>query len=74
MPSEPWINIHRLPLSRRISRVLVLVPESLVHQWFVKTLRRFNLWFHIFDEERAEAIEETAPEVNPFPDNQLILC
>ena len=71
---EACLIIHRLLLSGRISRVLILVPESLVHQWFVETLRRFNMWFHIFDEERAEAIEETAPEGNPFLDNQLILC
>ncbi|MEL6132578.1 MAG: RNA polymerase-associated protein RapA [Bacteroidota bacterium] len=71
---EACLIVHRLLLSGRISRVLILVPESLVHQWFVEMLRRFNLWFHIFDEERCAALEESAPEGNPFLDDQLIIC
>lgn len=71
---EACLILHRLLLSGRIARVLILVPESLVHQWFVEILRRFNLWFHIFDEERCEALDESAPEGNPFLDDQLIIC
>jgi len=71
---EACLILHRLLLSGRISRVLILVPESLVHQWFVEVLRRFNLWFHIFDEERCLALDESAPEGNPFLDDQLIIC
>ncbi len=71
---EACLILHRLLLSGRISRVLILVPDSLVHQWFVEMLRRFNLWFHIFDEERCAAIEDGAPEGNPFLDDQLIIC
>lgn len=71
---EACLIIHRLLLSGRISRVLILVPESLVHQWFVEVLRKFNMWFHIFDEERCEALEGGAPDGNPFLANQLIIC
>jgi ATP-dependent helicase HepA len=71
---EACLVLHRLILTGRTERVLVLVPESLVHQWFVELLRRFNLWFHIFDEERCAAIEDADPEANPFLDDQLILC
>ncbi|MEO1416922.1 MAG: RNA polymerase-associated protein RapA [Bacteroidota bacterium] len=71
---EACLILHRLLLNGRISRVLILVPDSLVHQWFVEMLRRFNLWFHIFDEERCVALEESAPEGNPFLDDQLIIC
>lgn len=71
---EACLILHRLLLSGRISRVLILVPDSLVHQWFVEILRRFNLWFHIFDEARCASLEESAPEGNPFLDDQLILC
>ncbi|MEO0473324.1 MAG: SNF2-related protein, partial [Bacteroidota bacterium] len=71
---EACLILHRLLLKGRISRVLILVPESLVHQWFVEMLRRFNLWFHIFDSERCEALEESAPDGNPFLDDQLIIC
>lgn len=71
---EACLIVHRLLLTGRVQRALVLVPESLVHQWFVELLRRFNLWFHIFDEERCQAIEAADPEVNPFLDDQLVLC
>ncbi len=71
---EACLILHRLLLSGQVSRVLILVPDSLVHQWFVEVLRRFNLWFHIFDEERCAALEESAPEGNPFLDDQLVIC
>ncbi len=71
---EACLILHRLLLSGRISRVMILVPESLVHQWFVEVLRRFNLWFHIFDEERCASIDDSAPDGNPFLDDQLIIC
>ena len=71
---EASLILHRLLLSGRISRVLILVPAPLVHQWFVEVLRRFNLWFHIFDEERCAALEDSAPQGNPFFDDQLVIC
>lgn len=71
---EACLILHRLLLSGQVSRILILVPDSLVHQWFVEMLRRFNLWFHIFDEERCAALDENAPEGNPFLDDQLIIC
>jgi len=52
------------------SRVLIVVPESLLHQWLVEMLRRFNLRFSLLDEARCEAIEED----NPFLSEQLVLC
>ncbi|MDB6022896.1 MAG: helicase domain protein, partial [Pedosphaera sp.] len=71
---EACLILHRLILTGRAQRVLILVPDSLVHQWFVELLRRFNLWFHIFDEERCEAIETANPDLNPFLDDQLVLA
>jgi len=70
---EACLILHRLLLSGRANRILVLVPESLVHQWFVEMLRRFNVWLHIFDEERCAAIETGEPGANPFLDDQLVL-
>ena len=71
---EACLILHRLLLSGQVSRVLILVPDSLIHQWFVEMLRRFNLWFHIFDEERCASLDESAPEGNPFLDDQLVIC
>ena len=71
---EAGLIVHRQLVTGRAARVLILVPESLVHQWFVELLRKFNLWVHIFDEERCAAIEKGLPEANPFLDDQVILC
>ncbi len=71
---EACLILHRLLVTGRISRVLILVPESLIHQWFVEVWRKFNLWFNIFDEERCAALENGAPDGNPFLDDQLIIC
>ena len=51
-------------------RQLIIVPESLLHQWLVEMLRRFNLRFSIFDEARCQAIDEP----NPFVTEQLVIC
>ncbi|NKB25809.1 MAG: RNA polymerase-associated protein RapA [Kiritimatiellae bacterium] len=71
---EACLIIHRLYRTGEAQRVLVLVPDALVHQWFVELLRRFNLNFAIFDETRCSAIEENNPDTNPFLDDQLVLC
>ncbi len=70
---EACLILHRLLLCGRANRILVLVPESLMHQWFVEMLRRFNVWLHIFDEERCASIEAGEPGANPFLDDQLVL-
>jgi ATP-dependent helicase HepA len=70
---EACLIIHRLHLTGRAERVFVVVPETLVHQWFVELLRRFNLWFVIFDEARLEGVRAGA-EVNPFLDEQRVIC
>ncbi len=71
---EAGLILHRLHLTGRAARILILVPEPLVHQWFVELLRRFNLLFSIFDAERCESIELHDPDANPFLDSQLVLC
>jgi ATP-dependent helicase HepA len=71
---EAGLILHRLHLTGRADRMLILVPEPLIHQWFVEMLRRFNLAFSIFDEERCASIEEHQPGTNPFLENQLVLC
>jgi ATP-dependent helicase HepA len=71
---EACLILHRLVLTGRAARVLVLVPEPLVHQWFVELLRRFNLSFDLFDEDRCAAIEEEDPAANPFLERQWVLA
>lgn len=71
---EACLILHRMLITGRASRALILVPDSLVHQWFVELLRKFGLWFNIFDEERCISLEESAPDGNPFLDDQLVIC
>jgi len=71
---EACLIIQRLLAVGRAQRVLILVPESLTHQWFVELLRRFNLWFSIYDEPRCLACEQSDPGQNPFLAAQLVLC
>lgn len=79
---EACLILHRLHLCGRASRVLILVPDALVNQWFVELYRRFSLSFAIYDEARALSIEAEAKSSgdggneahNPFFDDQFILC
>lgn len=69
---EAGMIIHQQLLSGRAHRVLILLPETLQHQWLVEMLRRFNLHFSLFDEERC--IEAFADAENPFETEQLVIC
>lgn len=68
---EAGLIIHHQLLNERAHRVFIIVPESLVHQWLVEMLRRFNLMFSIFDEQRCQAMTD---EGNVFLNEQLVLC
>lgn len=73
---EAGLILHHQLLTERAHRVLIVVPETLLHQWLVEMLRRFNLHFRIFDEARV-AEQQTGDEEsanNPFLDEQLVLC
>ncbi|MCL4115320.1 UNVERIFIED_CONTAM: hypothetical protein GTU68_059417, partial [Idotea baltica] len=69
---EAGMIIHQQVLSGRAERILIVVPETLQHQWLVEMMRRFNLHFSIFDEERC--IESFAESDNPFDTQQYVLC
>ena len=81
---EAGLIVHQQLLCGRAQRVLIIVPDSLVHQWLVEMLRRFNLHFTILDEETCEAIEEGGDDEteetpdeeteNPFDSAQLVLA
>ncbi|MFB5744353.1 RNA polymerase-associated protein RapA [Cedecea sp. S5-13] len=69
---EAGMIIHQQLLAGSAERVLIVVPETLQHQWLVEMLRRFNLRFALFDDERyAEAQHDSS---NPFDTEQLVIC
>lgn len=67
---EAGLILHRMLLTGRAQRVLVITPEPLLHQWLVELKRRFNLRFALFDAERFDAIDDP----NPFLAEQQVLC
>ena len=71
---EAGMILHQQILTGRAQRIIIVVPETLLHQWLVEMMRRFNLFFSIFDEERCHEIEEAGNVENPFHSEQLILC
>ncbi|MBN8922042.1 MAG: helicase SNF2 [Rhodanobacter sp. 68-29] len=74
---EAGMIVARQLATGRASRVLLLLPDTLVYQWFVELLRRFNLSFAIYDEERCEALslsDEGEASGNPFEDEQLVIA
>jgi ATP-dependent helicase HepA len=70
---EAGMILHYQLFTGQATRVLVLTPESLVHQWLVEMLRRFNLAFSVFDESRIKALQDS-DATNPFESAQLVLC
>lgn len=85
---EAGLILHYQLQTGRAHRALIVVPDSLIHQWLVEMLRRFNLRFSIVDQSRYDALKDDEDEVdalvnhifgddsaiNPFESDQLVLC
>ena len=80
---EAGLILHHRLINGLTNRVLIIVPESLLHQWLVEMLRRFNLHFSVFDEERCleelnddglQDDDHLSDNNNPFLSEQLVLC
>ena len=67
---EAGLILHRLLLTERVRRVLVVLPDALVNQWLIEMLRRFNLRFAVFDAARFDEADDD----NPFEGEQRVLC
>ncbi len=64
---EAGLILHQQLMTGRTHRALIVVPESLLHQWLVEMLRRFNLSFTLLDEARCLALTDDSDEL----DNEL---
>ena len=71
---EAGMILHQQIQTGQTSRVLVLVPDSLMHQWLVEMLRRFQLPFSAYDMARVSALLEADPAENPFECEQRIIA
>lgn len=68
---EAGLILQRRLLTGRSERILIVVPDSLAHQWLVELLRRFNLGFSLFDVERCEQAALDGDAI--FASEQLVL-
>ncbi len=65
---EAGLILHKLLLTGRAERVLIITPSSLNIQWFVEMLRKYNLVFSMVNEQT-----HFEPGTNPFDENNLVL-
>tara|TARA_R110001592_G_scaffold93168_2_gene270764 strand:+ start:1145 stop:3904 length:2760 start_codon:yes stop_codon:yes gene_type:complete len=70
---EAGMILHAQIHNDLVRRALIVVPSTLVHQWLIEMLRRFNLRFSVFDRERFDSLIEEEIE-NPFETEQLVIC
>ena len=68
---EACLILHKLLVTCRAKRVLVVVPESLAHQWFIELYRKFNLCFMLFNADYCLSLERENSKINPFLEQQL---
>ncbi len=71
---EAGMILHQQMHTGQASRVLILVPDSLMHQWLIEMLRRFQLPFSAFDAGRVLALLEADADINPFDTEQRIIA
>ena len=69
---------HALKARNRVSRTLIIVPETLKHQWMIEMKRRFNQLFTLVDEGYIRglfiAVDKEDEKPNPFLQSNDIIC
>jgi ATP-dependent helicase HepA len=65
---EAGLILHRLIITNKIERALIVLPNTLCHQWFVEMLIKYNLSFSVINEQT-----NLEPETNPFDQTNLVI-
>lgn len=67
---------HALKARGRITRTLIIVPETLKHQWLIEMKRRFNHLFTLVDEGYLKGlfVADDDDKPNPFSLANDIIC
>lgn len=68
---EACLILHRMILTGKVKRTLIIVPQSLVYQWFVELLRKFNFFFKIVNEDW---LDEQDDHEGLFMSDQNFIC
>ena len=79
---EAGMILHYQLHTGRAQRALIIVPDTLIHQWLIEMRRRFNLYFSIIDENRytdylandEDSEFDESSNTNPFETETLVLC
>lgn len=66
---EAGLILHQLIITGRVERCLIIVPDSLVYQWFVEMLRKFQLTFQTINHD-----SKLEKGDRPFDDGQLFVA
>lgn len=66
---EAGLILHHLILTGRVERAIILVPDSLVYQWFVEMLRKFQMTFVTINHD-----SKLEKGDRPFEDAQLFVA
>lgn len=69
---EAALAIHRLLLTERIKRVLIVVPAALLHQWFVELYRRFSILSTIVNDDFRVRVFESEENIFEFESPLII--
>ena len=69
---EAGLIFGALRVLDRANRVLILTPQSLVHQWVAEMYRKFGQLFSVIDEERCEE-EMSSQGISAFEVNQFAI-
>ena len=67
---------HALKARGRLTRTLIIVPETLKHQWLIEMKRRFNHLFTLVDEGYIKGlfVNDDDDRPNPFTTANDIIC
>ncbi|MGK0367370.1 MAG: ATP-dependent helicase HepA, partial [Thermoproteota archaeon] len=69
---EAGLILHKLLITHKIERALIVLPNSLCFQWFVEMYRKYNLQFTVIDKINNELLADSNGQ-NLFDQNNLVI-